>query len=189
MTFTGYTQYFANLTYINNDLTEDVEGNRWRDGDYADEEPKHKHPQPREFKFEVEYSTFDDKYYKLRDMTVMEYVKLAYRLSRKKIKGKAIDAEDFDFEVDEDASGSDSEDGEDPGLELRDEREVDEDSEDEEVQDEDLADGEARAEKKKGKKHKKKKKKKKHHKNKAWKEFLDRAFVSTLSEEDLDKMT
>ena len=188
MTFTGYTQYFANLTYINNDLTEDVEGDRWRDGDYADEEPKHKHPQPREFKFEVEYSTFDDKYYKLRDMTVMEYVKLAYRLSRKKIKGKAIDAGDFDFEVDEDASGSDSEDGEDPGLELRDEGEVDEDSEDEEVQNEDLADGEARAEKKKGKKHKKKKKKK-HHKNKAWKEFLDRAFVSTLSEEDLDKMT
>lgn len=182
MTFTGYTQYFANLTYINNDLTEDVDEDKWRDGDSADEGPKHKHLQAREFKFDVEYSTFDDTYYKLKDMTVMEYVKLAYRLSQKKMNGKATDAEDFEFEVIEDESHSGSENSENPSLELYDEQEVDEGSKDEEIQDEVLADNEAEAETEE------KKHKKKYHENKAWKEFLNRAFVSTLSEEDLAKI-
>lgn len=177
MTFTGYTQYFANLTYINNDLTEDVKGNKWRDGDYADEEPNHKKPQPREFAYEVEYNTFDDKFYKLKDMTVMEYVKLAYRLGQKNVKGKAWDAEvDVDESEDEDENAN---------LELRDEEEFDDDLETDASED-DSTSQDVDAEGKKGKKHKKKKKKSK---NKAWMQFLDRAFVGTVPKEELEKMS
>ncbi|KFH41182.1 Endopolyphosphatase-like protein [Hapsidospora chrysogenum ATCC 11550] len=103
-TFTGYTQYFANLTYINNDISAppDLAESRWRDRDHSDEEPKHSALKPREFKFEVEYSTFDDEVYKLEDMTVMSYLKLAYKMSleedpdkgKDKGKGKALEEED-----------------------------------------------------------------------------------------------
>lgn len=179
MTFTGYTQYFANLTYINNDLTQDVEGEKWRDGDYTDEEPNYKDPRPREFKFEVEYNTFDDKFYKLKDMTVMEYVKLAYRLGKKKVKGKAWGVDEDELEEEESVKD------EDQGLELRDEKDLDEDFGDEDFESFDSdSNNDVLAEEKKGKK-----KKKKHHKNKAWLHFLDRAFVGTVPKEELEKMS
>lgn len=187
MTFMGYTQYFANLTYINNDLTKKVEEDKWRDGDYKDEEPNHKKPQPREFKFEVEYNTFDDKFYKLKDMTVMEYVKLAYRLGKKKIKSKAWDV---DMEEEEEELDPDPDPDEDYTLELRDDEDSDDDFEDEEPEDIDPdSEDDIETSKRKGKKHKKKKKKKKkHHKNEAWMQFLDRAFVGSVPE-DLEKMS
>jgi endopolyphosphatase len=108
----------------------------------------------------VEYSTFDDKVYKLKDLTVMSYLRLAHRLA-KDPKGKSNSvagsddslAENLDFEEDEDDD----------------------------------------VESQKGGKHKdkdntkgKKKKKKKH--NKAWIEFLHRAFVGTVKKKDLKKM-
>ncbi|KAK1490470.1 calcineurin-like phosphoesterase [Colletotrichum cuscutae] len=72
LTLLGYTQYFANLTYLNNDMThegKDASGNKWRDGIHKDKDPKSKKPKPRPFAFEVEYSTFTDKIYKLSDLT------------------------------------------------------------------------------------------------------------------------
>ncbi|PHH83028.1 hypothetical protein CDD83_3084 [Cordyceps sp. RAO-2017] len=78
LTLTGYVQYFANLTYINND----VEGAGWRDGGAGGKRPKHSRPRPRAFAYEVEYSTFDDRLYGLRDLTVRRYVHLAYRMGR-----------------------------------------------------------------------------------------------------------
>jgi endopolyphosphatase len=88
-TFTGYTQYFANLTYINNDIKpsefgdeSDVDESKWREGKHRDKKPKHDNPKPREFRFEVEYSTFDDKIYNVSDLTVNNFVHLAYRMSK-----------------------------------------------------------------------------------------------------------
>jgi len=63
----GYTQYFANLTHINHEPPESAQSK----------------PRPRPFKYEVEYSTFDDRTYNLTDMTVNSYLELAYRMGQK----------------------------------------------------------------------------------------------------------
>jgi endopolyphosphatase len=86
-----YTQYFANLTHINNDFAnamdqpdflDDEEG----DDDFSDEhwkEGKHKgktkkgKPHPRKFAFHVEYDTAKDKIHGLKDLTVRSYIELA----------------------------------------------------------------------------------------------------------------
>ncbi|KAL6869131.1 Endopolyphosphatase [Amphichorda felina] len=186
-TLTGYTQYFANLTHINNDIEDSgFGGSKWHDGDYSGEDPKHKDPKPNEFKFEVEYSTFDDKIYKLDDLTVMSYLKLAYRMCpKKKGKSNALSIWDDDFEDDEDDEVNESlvefdEEGEDS---VEDEVDDDEfDSEDDDM--------EPQKKKKKGKKKKKNKNnKKKHSKNKTWLHFLDRAFVGTVSKKGLEKIS
>jgi endopolyphosphatase len=93
LSFTGYTQYFANLTHINNDIApyeagvgdeqDGVSGQKWRDGTHADKKPKNKTPKPRKFQFEVEYDTFTDKIYNLSDLTVKSYVKLASRIAER----------------------------------------------------------------------------------------------------------
>ncbi|KAH7133656.1 Metallo-dependent phosphatase-like protein [Dactylonectria macrodidyma] len=179
---TGYTQYFANLTYINNDMTDPIDGARWRNGDFSDRDPKHSPPKPREFKFEVEYSTFTDKIYKLHDLTVRSYLRLAYRIGKheaKKGTGNPVELENDDFEDDEDESDS---------LELE-TNDAEEDSGNSEE------DSEADSQRK-GKKHKKNRKNKKNKKkkgeekvNKVWRQFLQRAFVSTISKKDLKKLT
>ncbi|CAH0021845.1 unnamed protein product [Clonostachys rhizophaga] len=161
LTLNGYTQYFANLTFINNDMNHKsgrsgLATEKWRDGDFSDKEPSHKVPQPKDFAFEVEYSTFDDKVYKLKDLTVMSYLRLAYRLA-KDPKGKSNSlagsgdnlAENSDFE------------GDDDDLESQ------------------------KRGKHKDKDNTKGRKKKKH--NKAWIEFLHRAFVGTVKKKDLKK--
>lgn len=160
-TLTGYTQYFANLTHLNNDLDEVVDESGWRDGDFSDREPKHDKPQPREFKFEVEYSTMTDKVYKLRDLTVRSYLKLAYRIGKQELKGALSEEAEDELDIFED----DVEDVED----LEDDTEADSQG------------------KKKKKKDKKKKPKEKV--NKVWRQFLVRAFVSTISNKELEKLT
>jgi endopolyphosphatase len=95
LTLLGYTQYYANLTHINNDLTkldfgddgnesnEDVNEEGWHGGKHKDKLPKDKVPHPKKFKFEVEYSTFSDsKGFKLQDMTVRSYLRLAHRIGK-----------------------------------------------------------------------------------------------------------
>ena len=194
-TLTGYTQYFANLTHINNDLEEsDFQNFKWRDGDYSDEEPKRKKPKPNEFHFEVEYSTFDDKFYKLKDMTVMSYLKLAYSMRpNKKGKSNALDMWDDVFEGDDDdVAVADLTAADDNLTRLEEEREEVEDdanvdtSESEESDSEEDDDMESQKKKKGNKKGNNKKKKKK---NKTWLHFLDRAFVGTVPKEDLEKMS
>lgn len=171
LSWTGYTQYFANLTYINNDMTKNghgdvYSGNKWSEGKHSGKKPQHK-PKPRDFNFEVEYSTFKDGLYKLDDLTVRSFVDLAYRLGQ--TSGKS-------------ANGVSSSDEEDTDNEDEAEDMV-KDETDDESDDDDVA-----AEKHK----KKKKKKKKHGKHKAhtkiWLHFLKHAFVSTLSEEELEKL-
>lgn len=155
LTLVGYTQYFANLTYINNNVPQNLESesdemnvSEWRSGK----------PEPKPFEFEVEYSTFSDKIYKLSDLTVRSYVKLAYRIAQ-----HVSSTQEFadDFEEDDEEEGP--------------EDDVESDLE---------SDLETGASGKKGKKKKKKQKKP----NKVWLHFLRHAFVNTVPKEKLKKL-
>ncbi|KID88021.1 Endopolyphosphatase [Metarhizium guizhouense ARSEF 977] len=138
-TLTGYTQYFANLTHINNDQPglDGVEGSKWHDGNHGDKKPIHKPAQPRKFQFEVEYSTFDDKQFKLKDLTVRSYLHLAYRMGQRSKNNEIAEGDGASGDIDAD---------------------------------------------------KKKKKKKNKEKNKTWLHWLNFAFVSAVSEDDLEEM-
>lgn len=145
LTLLGYTQYFANLTVINNELGK----SKTLTEDADDQGSNDKIPKPRPFKFEVEYDTFTDSVYKLQDMTVRSYIKLAQRIGQyKPLKGNQI--KEFGPE-DPDTTKPESD------------------------EDDDLD-----ANKKKGKNHRKQ-----HKKNRAWLEFIRRAFVGALSEDEL----
>ncbi|KAG6041873.1 hypothetical protein E4U41_001033 [Claviceps citrina] len=170
LTLTGYTQYFANLTHINNDdadSTGDAEGTKWRDGNHGGKKPKHSPARPRKFHFQVEYSTFEDERLKLKDLTVRNYLQLAYRMGQ---RGKASAESVNGFGVDDLAE------------------------EEEEGSDDEPASGEVDAHQGKHKKKRKKKKKKKkgnkgkHERNKTWLRWLSYAFVQTIPESDLEKM-
>ena len=124
LTLCGYTQYFANLTYINNIATTYVEDNNndKNAGGSAVSKPK-------PFEYKVEYSTFTDKIYNLSDMTVNSFLEMAYRMGKK--AGKKSIA-DVDSQVDE--------------------ADIDEDEDDVEVDDSGDVDAEKKKDKKKKKK-------------------------------------
>ncbi|KAH6685264.1 Metallo-dependent phosphatase-like protein [Plectosphaerella plurivora] len=173
LTLTGYTQYYANLTYLNNDMTQDGPSSfRWRDGIHKDKDPKSKKPHPKPFAYQVEYSTFTDKIFKLKDLTVRSYVKLAYRIGQTSLgKSDFEDLEDFEDDDDED--------------DILDDEEDSETSDD--VQDEDgdvESEGTKGGQRGKGKGKKGKKRKQ----NKVWLHFLDHAFVSTVPKKQLKKL-
>ncbi|KAG4442734.1 hypothetical protein IFR05_001751 [Cadophora sp. M221] len=174
LTLLGYTQYFANLTYINHDNyigDEDADTDKWHEGKHKGKHPKDKVPHPKPFRFQVEYDTFTDPIYKLKDLTVRSYIKLAHRIGQyKPEKGDRIDESFDDEEFDEESSEGEE------ILENEDDYSGDGDDDDDE---------EVEAEKKKHKKHKKKKHHRQHEKNKVWLRFVRRAFVGTLEEEDL----
>ncbi|KAI9692650.1 MAG: Endopolyphosphatase [Bogoriella megaspora] len=202
LTLLGYTQYFANLTKLNNDFLDTpsissdsepsaeeniLEGTswlewlprvlRWKPGKHHGKHPKSRHekPHPKEFGFEVEYDTRDDGVFGLEDLTVGQWVRLARRIGRK--AGK---------------DGSISEDGsEGEGVGGCAEMEMEIDGEGEEVEEGELGGEGVDVEKKKKKKKKGRKggkKKKKHGKNKVWEMFVKRAFVGTMSVEDIDEI-
>ncbi|KAI0391788.1 Endopolyphosphatase [Xylariaceae sp. FL0594] len=175
LTLLGFTQYYANLTYINNDLvdnsTEEDSGassSGWNSGKHWDKTPKHDKPRPKKFAFQVEYSTFDDKIFKVKDLTVKSFVKLAHTIgqaSTKSVSGTDDELEPVESEVAKD-------------------EESDEESDEEEMGDLDSQ----KAGKKKDKNKKKKHKNKKRKARKVWLHFLKHAFVSTRSEEELDEL-
>lgn len=143
LTWLGYTQYFANITRINAQVANGESG----DG---------------VFQYEVEYDTFTDKLYRLKDMTVKNYVKLAYRIGlakKKKGKGKASGWFEDDDEGDEWGEIGEGE-HEDEGDEF----------EAESIECEVLDAG-------------KKKKRRRRASNRAWRRFVKHAFVSTGYEE------
>jgi endopolyphosphatase len=170
-TLLGYTQYFANLTHINNDeaiapemlLEDEIDADKWQPGKHKGKNPQHK-PHPRPFQYQVEYDTFTDPIYKLKDLTMRSYLNLAHRIGQYK-----PEKED--------------------NIEYVEDETVDDDSEDETIEDasddiDDDSDDEGKLDKKK-KKHNKKKHHRQHEKNKVWLRFVKRAFVGTLEEEDL----
>lgn len=151
-----YTQYFANLTYINNDFSnhtdaeDEADGNKWSEGKHKGKKPhddKDHDPNPKKFKYEKLYDTKEDKVYALEDLTMRSLVGLARRIG--------------DFVAEDDSLES-------------------------------ISEGEVQSEGK-GKKHKKKhkgkkgKKKHSHRKgNEAWYTFVRRAYVETLSQDEID---
>ncbi|GAQ10798.1 endopolyphosphatase [Aspergillus lentulus] len=103
LTWLGYTQYFANLTKLNNEYSE-------RHGLSADSLVNETRGKDL-FTFEVEYDTLKDDIYKLEDLTVRSYFKLASRIA-KKASAKdqmsetgAIDNDGDDFGNMKDAKG------------------------------------------------------------------------------------
>ncbi|KAK6586226.1 hypothetical protein PZA11_001283 [Diplocarpon coronariae] len=158
LTLLGYTQYFTNLSYINNDnhidfVVDEVETDRWHEGKHKGKHPKDKIPHPKPFSFEIEYDTFTDPIYKLKDLTVRSYLKLAHRIGQYKPQpGDMVDDSFGEYEFGTDDGDTIDED-DDIGVE---------------------------------KKHKKKKHHRQHEQNKVWLQFVSRAFVGTLEDEDLD---
>ena len=84
----GYTQYYANLTRINNDFTgngedESLGEERWHGGRHKGKKPKEKSKKHHKaFKFEVEYNTMNDSVFGLKDLTVRSYIDLAGRIGQ-----------------------------------------------------------------------------------------------------------
>ncbi|KAF1956246.1 Endopolyphosphatase [Byssothecium circinans] len=197
LTLLGYTQYFANLTYINNDFIEDnvsphptaprtifglnmdedgeIEASGWKEGKHKKHQGKKPRPKPhpKKFEFEIEYDTKNDKRYKLKDLTVRRWVDLARRIGQQgKMKDAKI-AENVEEEL------------------LEDEEDVVDDDEYEDHDNEDYGtaseeeddDGDEMKGGKKEKKHKKK-----HGRNSAWYTFVRRAFVGTMDPREIKEV-
>ena len=150
LTWLSYTQYFANLTHINNDSM----GTK---------------SEPRPFKYEVEYDTKTDERYKLDDLTVRSYLDLALRIGEKGKAEKSI------IETVEDEEGE--------------ERDIIAEGADQDDNPQDPQNGDEMdisKHKKKNKKHKHKKKKG-HEINKLWETFVQRAFVGTKTEHEIEE--
>lgn len=180
LTWLGYTQYFANLTTINNDFHSDftappanapnredstVEVARWHEGKHSGKRPQPKKVH-RKFQYEVEYDTRSDSVYNLTDLTVRNYIGLASRMGRYKPPKHG-----YRFKAGPVELGSKPDDA------------------DEEPIREEKGDGLA-AEKKK-KKHDKKKSKKERKRakrqaiEKLWFTFVRRAYIGSKDEDDL----
>ncbi|KAF2145530.1 uncharacterized protein K452DRAFT_305533 [Aplosporella prunicola CBS 121167] len=212
LTLLGYTQYFANLTHINNDYANEsvhefghyrqfenasayddaeFDAQKWRHGKHhGKNKPKHPDQHLNEFKYEVEYQTLNDSDpFKLKDLTVRSYIDLARRIGDFKKSKTSKNALGW-------ASG-DVDEFEAMEMTNRD-REVEEvdyslDDEDMEVEEVDYSndglgqDGESEENEFEVEK-KKMHKKKKHHKgpkNHVWYTFVKRAFVGTMDLEDI----
>ncbi|KAF4549475.1 Endopolyphosphatase-like protein [Elsinoe fawcettii] len=157
----GYTQYFANLTHINNDFKSTdalpgkaVKAGGWKDGKHSHHNGKKPRedgkPDPKTFKFEVLYNTMNDSLYKVKDLTVRNYVELAQRMSN----GVQVVQEEEDVHVLKKSKGR--------GKDKK------------------------RKGKGKGKKDKQRKNKvKKGKMNKVWHAFLKRAFVGTMTDQEI----
>ena len=178
-TLTSYTQYFANLTFINNDFENSaltLEQYIGTNGGTSSTEEKAKFM----FQYEIEYDTKTDKRYKMKDMTLRSYLQLARRLVQDNGE-KASRSKSF-WDVlrngrQVNVGGASSDDVEEPNEDAAAAAAVAEE-------------GQSQISKKKDKKKKKKKhKKRKHHKNakdRLWHTFVKRAFVMTKTDEDMD---
>lgn len=104
-TWIGYTQYYANLTTINDDFTptllpsdsenpsysdlldfaldSNVDQLRWHEGKHSGKQ-LHRKKGHKKFKFEVEYDTRTDSSFNMTDLTVRNYVELASRMGQYK---------------------------------------------------------------------------------------------------------
>ncbi|KAK3061209.1 hypothetical protein LTS18_006784, partial [Coniosporium uncinatum] len=226
----GYTQYFANLTYINNDFIKDdgenaqgadgenaadhnddndgnggAEAQKWKEGKHQGRRPRKQTPHPRPFRYEVEYTTYNDSVYALRDLSVRSYLDLARRIgdsAKGKGKGKGGKRsaiwEAVDATVDDEVGG-DAGDGGSWNEQYDDDDDYDDDENDDndrhhdDHEDEDVdAEVEEQRITKKKPKHGKKHDKKKHRKHrkamtKLWYTFVKRAYVSAMDKEDLEE--
>ncbi|KAI9670631.1 MAG: Endopolyphosphatase [Alyxoria varia] len=201
LSWIGYTQYYANLTLINND---DYEGKR------KEKDGRDKLLKPKEFTYEVEYDTRDEDdafglapfndtldedrkkgkhhHHHPGGLLVRNMVQLAARIGKKSSSSAScsnlLPVEHHDDDSDNDDSVASLPPLVDTKLDTTDDLA----SSSSEIQDLSVN----IQKHKKHKKHKKKKKKKHHHHhkkkgkiNKTWLAFVSRAFVGTLDEEEL----
>ena len=186
LSWLGYIEYYANLTVINNDFIHDttvlaednsVESEGWKKGKHRDKKPKDKSPKPnpKEFRFEVEYNTRNDSIFQLKDLTVRSYIDLASRIGQyKPRKGDHLDDQSV-CPISAVKQISSTED-----LLSRDDKI--------ETQNARTAHKKHKKDKdKKKKKQKKKKEKKRRRKaiNRVWFTFVRRAFVGARTDEEL----
>jgi endopolyphosphatase len=176
-TLTSYTQYFANLSFLNQDFEE----SGLTLGEYIgtsrsqhEEGSEDGVGQARKFTFEVEYDTKTDKRYKMPDMTVRSYLNLAHRIvkaSNEEVHGRGMGKHVLNVLPD----GSTVNSGEFEANVGKEGSKGDE------------ARKEAESYIKEKKKHKSKKKHPhKNHKDTLWHTFIKRAFVMTKTDEDMD---
>ena len=168
----GYTQYFANITTINNDFSEnsvadDFDTEKWHNGKHSGKKPKEKSKKhTNNFEFEVEYDTRNDSVFKLKDLSVRSYLDLAGRIGQyKPSKGDLYDQDPstvLNTSGNDATAESDAANDEDKDLFLCDGTDV------------------SVLKKKKHKKHK-------HRKaiNKVWFTFVNRAYVGSRDDRDL----
>lgn len=193
LSLVSYTQYFANLTFLNHEFKQSglsleeyigVAANHSHDDTARVAEYSQPQAQPR-FQYHVEYNTRTDRDYKMADLTVGSYLDLAYRIvSNLEKQGPNV----YDPMLGGVAGGSTGEISFD-AIENADRANVSEDTSSQMVSNERTHIIE---EFKKKKKHKKKKHRKhrKHHKHTKWEElwhtFIKRAFVMTKDDSDMD---
>ena len=169
----GYTQYYANLTRINNDFTNETENDLlgdegWHGGKHKGKKPKEKSKKHhKDFKYEVEYDTRNDTVFALQDLSVRNYIDLAGRIGQYK-PAKSDRLEDAAADEIENLDGDIV-----PDLDIEEDVEFI------------RCEGDLEAMKKKHKKHKHKKHKHRRMINKIWFTFVDRAYVGTRDAEEL----
>jgi endopolyphosphatase len=81
-TFLSYAQYYANLTYINNEFSRHA-GKVANDAMLA--VGARTAPGLKEFKYELEYHTKEDMVYHMKDLTMRSYLDLAEQIGRKEL--------------------------------------------------------------------------------------------------------
>lgn len=186
LTWTRYTQYFANLTRINNDFVDpqhrlgrtristnefaprtifglrvndrgEIESSGWKEGKHRKHNGKHPRPEPNPKEFAYEVE-YDTKERKFPDLTVRRWVEYARKIGGGGAKASAI----VNYEEENDDEWE---------LEM-----------------EDVDEAEFEAEGKKHKKHKHKKGKKHHKATKEWFTFVKRAFVNTMDPHEIKQI-
>ncbi|GAP83508.1 putative endopolyphosphatase protein [Rosellinia necatrix] len=196
LTLLGFTQYYANLTHINNDLAGDASSSPspssssssssswlpsswlpsgWNPGKHEGRRPARPEPRPRAFGFEVEYSTFDDRVYGLADLTVKSFVRLAHRIGQASEKSVSA-AEHYDDDDDDDDATT--------ATTTTDNYGEDETYDDDLNESPESRRSSVKKDKKKGNKGKGKGKES----HKTWLHFLKHAFVSTKNKEELEDL-
>ncbi|GAB1196392.1 hypothetical protein APSETT444_005662 [Aspergillus pseudonomiae] len=92
LTWLGYTQYYANLTKINEHMTSsrEVAGGSASPTDTESNEVSETSHGEDAFVYEVEYDTRDDRIYKMEDLTVRSFFELATRIAKESSKKNDI---------------------------------------------------------------------------------------------------
>ena len=169
-TWLSFSQYYANLTTINNDFPSELGADplpaRWHNGKHSGKQPKFKVPKhhTKEFKYEIEYDTKTDKTYQLKDLTMRSIINLAARIGR---HAPDPDDDESNYHV----ASTDKPDIE--GNESHNGNEI-------------YENWFRRQSRKKHRKHKKHKKARNDHKtNNLWFSFIRRAYVGAKDDDDL----
>ncbi|KAE8399889.1 Metallo-dependent phosphatase-like protein [Aspergillus pseudonomiae] len=95
LTWLGYTQYYANLTKINEHMTSsrEVAGGSASPTETESNEVSETSHGEDAFIYEVEYDTRDDRIYKMEDLTVRSFFELATRIAKESSKKNDISAD------------------------------------------------------------------------------------------------